>query len=96
VRYPYKERLYISSLPSLQELERYHSIAHVQHWINVSGIDINQIYPGSALSEYSISQFDFADVFTNGEKLTDFSRLEHFDTKRYKNVSVSKRIFSGC
>lgn len=84
----YKESLYISSLPSLQELERFRSIAHVQQWINVSGIDINQIYPKSALSEYNISQFDFADVFTDGEKLTDFSELGQIKTKRYEDISV--------
>jgi predicted protein tyrosine phosphatase len=90
VRYSYKESIYISSLPSLQELERQRSIAHVQHWINVSGIDIHQIYPEPNLLAYTISQFDFADVFTDGKKLTDFSKLEQFDTKQYKNVSELK------
>jgi hypothetical protein len=87
VRNSYKESLYISSLPSLQELERSRNIAHVQHWINVSGIDINQIYPKQALSPYTISQFEFADVFTDGKKLTDFSALESINTEHYESVS---------
>lgn len=90
VSYIYKDKLYISSLPSLQELERYHSIVHLQHWINVSGIDIHQIYPKPALLGYSISQFDFADVFTNGKILTDFSSLEQISTHLYKRVSELK------
>jgi hypothetical protein len=80
-------KLYISSLPSLHELARFHHVTHVQHWINVSGIDINQIYPIPALSAYSISQFNFADVFTDGEKLVDFSELKHIPIEVYENVS---------
>lgn len=87
MRNSYKEVLYISSLPSLQDLERSHNIAHVQHWINVSGIDIYQIYPKQALSPYTISQFEFADVFTDGKKLADFSALENIKTELYESVS---------
>lgn len=91
VHYPYEEKLYISSLPSLKELERFHYVTHVQHWINVSGIDINQIYPMPALSGYSISQFNFADIFTDGKKLVDFSKLESVTTETYKNASELKQ-----
>ena len=40
-----------------------------------------------ALSVYSISQFNFADVFTDGKKLVDFSELKHIPIEVYENVS---------
>lgn len=80
-------KLYISSLPSLHELARFHHVTHVQHWINVSGIDINQIYPIPALSAYSISQFNFADVFTDGKKIINFSELESITIETYQSAS---------
>lgn len=87
MHYPNKENLYISRLPSLKEFKKFRSLANVQHWINVSGIDIHEIFPGPALLGYNFSQFDFADIFTDGEKLSDFSGLEQFDSQCYLNVS---------
>jgi hypothetical protein len=85
-----KDRLYISNLPSLAEFERFYYAVNVRHWVNVSGIDLYQIYPELASSGYSISQFEFADIFTDGEKLTDFSEIEKITTELYENVSVEQ------
>ena len=85
-----KDRLYISNLPSLAEFERFYYVVNVRHWVNVSGIDVYQIYPELVSSDYSISQFDFADIFTDGEKLTDFSEIEKITSELYESVSVEQ------
>ncbi|MEQ1484455.1 MAG: hypothetical protein ABL913_02650 [Methyloglobulus sp.] len=41
-------------------------------------------------SDYSISQFDFADIFTDGERLTDFSEIEKITSELYESVSVEQ------
>lgn len=64
-------RLYISSLPSKKTLERYRDSYKVRHLINVSAVDINQIYPDLAACGFSVLQFDFPDIFTDGQKLDD-------------------------
>ncbi len=62
-------RLYISSLPSKTALVRYRDSYAVRDLINVSAVDINQIYPDLADAGFSVLQFDFADIFTDGQKL---------------------------
>ena len=85
-----KDRLCISNLPSLAEFERFYYVVNVRHWVNVSGIDVYQIYPELVSSDYSISQFDFADIFTDGEKLTNFSEIEKITSELYESVSVEQ------
>jgi predicted protein tyrosine phosphatase len=87
VHYKQEERLFISSLPSLIELERFNNIRNVQHIVNVAGVNIKDIYSESDLSDFNISQFDFADVFTNGSLVTDFSKDEKHSTNLYESVS---------
>jgi predicted protein tyrosine phosphatase len=85
VHYQQEDRLFISSLPSLIELERFNNIRNVQHLVNVAGVNIKDIYSESDLSDFNILQFDFADVFTNGSLVTDFSN----DEKHYDNLYES-------
>jgi predicted protein tyrosine phosphatase len=87
MRYINNERLYVSRLPSLKDFERYKHLAHVRHWINVSGVDIKQIYPESALADISIAQFQFADIFTEGKGLLGFSGLEEISAGLYEHIS---------
>jgi predicted protein tyrosine phosphatase len=87
VHYKQEERLFISSLPSLIELERFNNIRNVQYLVNVAGVNIKDIYSESDLSDFKILQFDFADVFTNGSLVTDFSKDEEHYTKLYESVS---------
>lgn len=88
MRHLVKDRLCISNLPSLAEIERLYYVVNVRHWVNVSGIDVYQIYPELVSSDYSISQFDFADIFTDGKKLTEFSECDKIGSELYKNLSV--------
>jgi predicted protein tyrosine phosphatase len=90
MHYINNERLYISSIPSLTDFERYKHIAHVRHWINVSGVDIKQVYPEAALADFVIAQFEFADIFTDGEKRVDFTELEDISPGRYENASEER------
>ena len=57
--------LQISSLPSLQDLQswQHHGFRHL---LNVSGIDINDLYPRNTLAAFSIKQVSFADIFSIG------------------------------
>ena len=80
-------KLFISSLPSLKKLLLFYDVYQVRQWINVSGIDINQIYPEQGLSGYSISQHHFPDIFTDGELLADFSGLEQITARHYESLS---------
>ncbi len=90
VRRQEKSKLFISSLPSLKKLERLRRVEQVHHLVNVSGVDIKEIYPELILSDFTIAQFDFADVFTLGKSLTDFSTVEQSDSKLYLETSELK------
>lgn len=83
VQHPDKKKLIISSLPSRQQLED----MPVPYWINVAGVDIHQVYPKLAIPNGAVAQFEFADVFSNGELLTNLKPI-HADL--YLSVSDTK------
>jgi hypothetical protein len=60
--------LQISALPSLPELQRWQK-AGVGYLLNVSGVNLFDIYPEDQLACFSITQVAFADVFTTGSAI---------------------------
>ncbi|MBK8814914.1 MAG: hypothetical protein IPN42_05115 [Methylococcaceae bacterium] len=91
--YQQKDKLFISSLPSLIELERLNKIRGVNSLVNVAGVDIKEIYTESQLLGFTILQYDFADVFTHGNSITDFSKEEKIYVNLYETVSeIEHRI----
>ncbi len=64
----------ISSLPSLQDLQSWQDHGF-RHLLNVSGIDINDLYPRSTLAAFSIKQVSFADIFSAGIPLDKYTSI---------------------
>ncbi len=85
--YQQKDKLFISSLPSLIELERLNKIRGVNNLVNVAGVDMNEIYAKAQLSDFTILQYNFADVFARGKSITDFSKVEKSYANLYESVS---------
>lgn len=81
--------LFISSLPSLTELQRIRKLKCVYTLINVAGVDIREIYEAPGLAGFEISQFEFADVFTKGRPATGLLTEMADNVGLYESVSES-------
>jgi hypothetical protein len=57
--------LHISSLPSLKDLQALENNG-ISSLLNVSGVNIEDIYPAKALDAFDLVQIPFADIFTMG------------------------------
>lgn len=79
--------LHISALPSLKELQGWQSCG-IRYLLNVSGVDIFDIYPAGVLEFFTITQVTFADVFTPGNALTPVDAVQSISTDVYLQVST--------
>lgn len=57
--------LQISPFPSLKELQAW-KFNGIRGLLNVSGIDLNEIYTAQSLEFFELTQMTFADVFSKG------------------------------
>ncbi len=66
----YKAVQYLSQggLPSLGKLALLKT-QKVRHLLNISGIDLYQLYSDEQLSDFTLVQFSFKDIFSTGEVL---------------------------
>jgi len=76
----------ISGLPSLVDLQAFRN-AGISTLLNVSGVNIMDIYPEDALAFFSITQLTFADLFTSGSILKTVDGIGPISTNAYLQVS---------
>jgi hypothetical protein len=76
-------------LPSLQDLRLWQSNG-IGHLLNVSGIDIRDIYAEKDLKPFSITQTTFADVFSAGVLVDADIPLETVTTDVYLQLSTEE------
>lgn len=79
--------LHISSLPSVAELQLWRNEG-ITRLLNVSGVDIIDIYPVEALVDFHISQLQFADVFTNGIPISSVEDDVLANSETYLQLSI--------
>jgi len=84
---PPSHLLHISALPSLKDLQEWQSRG-INYLLNVSGVDIFDIYPAGVLKFFTIMQVTFADVFTSGNFLTAADAIESTSADAYLQVST--------
>lgn len=78
--------LHISSLPSLKDLQTWQHNG-IRYLLNVSGININDIYSAQVLAPFDIVQMTFADIFTKGVAVTDVP-IETISSDAYIQLST--------
>jgi predicted protein tyrosine phosphatase len=79
--------LHISSLPSLQDLQAWQHNG-IRSLLNVSGININDLYPANVLASFDIAQMTFADVFSNGILVNTYTPIEAVSTDAYLQLTT--------
>jgi hypothetical protein len=86
---PSYRSLSISSLPSLQDLQAWQQNG-VSYLLNVSGIDIKDLYSEKDLKPFGITQTTFADVFSAGVLVDANISLETVTTDAYLQLSTEE------
>lgn len=66
--------LRVSGLPTVQQLQQAYAYG-VGHLLNVSGVNVYEVYQQPDLPEFVISQTVFTDIFTTKPMQTDFNRV---------------------
>ena len=87
-----EKRLRIGGLPSVADLTELRQAAF-SYLINVSGIDITEVYTDHDFSFYTVSQFVFADIFSSGKLLQfdgsgGYPNMASIDEKLYLTRST--------
>jgi predicted protein tyrosine phosphatase len=79
--------LHISSLPSIKDLDvwQHNGICHL---LNVSGINIHDMYSVKVLAPFDITQMTFADVFTKGEIINADAVIEAVSSDVYLQLTT--------
>jgi protein-tyrosine phosphatase len=92
--------LRVSGLPTVQQLQQAYSYG-VAHLVNVSGVNVYEVYQHSDLPEFVISQTVFTDIFTTKPIQTDFNRVSsdmymHIanDNERQALLSAVQTLFA--
>ncbi|PTQ89275.1 hypothetical protein [Agitococcus lubricus] len=80
---PLKNMIFISSLPTFIELQIlfYQGLKEL---INVSGIDLDKIYPQYNLSYFNEHTFIFSDLFSKAKTIESFAELEALNSTLFK------------
>jgi predicted protein tyrosine phosphatase len=81
--------LHISSLPSLQDLQAWQHNG-IRSLLNVSGININDIYTARDLEPFELAQMTFADVFSDGTLIDVDTPIERVSTDAYLQLTTEE------
>jgi len=79
--------LHISSLPSIKDLDVWQQKG-ICHLLNVSGINIHDMYSVKVLAPFEITQMTFADVFTKGEIISPDTFIEAVSSDVYIQLAT--------
>jgi len=82
--------LHISSLPSIKDLEAWQHKG-ISYLLNVSGININDIYSTKVLAPFDIVQMTFADIFTKGIIVDTDTGIEAISSDAYLQLSTEEQ-----
>jgi hypothetical protein len=87
---PSEGLLKISCLPSLKELQLWRTQG-IRSLVNVSGVDLFELYPHEPLADLHIIQCPFADVFTSATARHDDAACFHNDRgEKYVGMSTAE------
>ncbi len=86
--------LRVSGLPTVQQLQQAYSYG-VAHLVNVSGVNVYEVYQQPDLPEFVISQTVFTDIFTTKPMQTDFKRVSSDMYIQIANDSERQALLSA-
>jgi hypothetical protein len=81
--------LHISSLPSLKELQTWQQNG-IGYLLNVSGIDIREIYSDKDLEPFGLAQMTFVDVFSKGTLIDVGESLDAVSSETYLQITTEE------
>jgi hypothetical protein len=81
--------LHISSLPSLKDLQTWQKKG-IGYLLNVSGIDLIEIYFDKDLEAFELGQMTFADVFSKGTLIDVGASLDVMSSETYLQLTTEE------
>jgi hypothetical protein len=82
--------LNISSLPSLKNLQAWQQNG-ISCLLNVSGIDVEDIYPSNVLAPFELVQIAFADIFTNSAVVNTNAVINAVSSDAYLQLTTQEQ-----
>jgi hypothetical protein len=81
--------LYISSLPSIKDLRAWQHNG-IGYLLNVSGIDINEMYSTNVFESFQLVQITFADIFTKGDIVNVDATIDKSSSENYLQLATDE------